>query len=433
MKLRLGKERVIVQGMPPEENWWGKYQFPVPYKLSDKIVVSVHTEDDDIYNQGVTRRWFESRDKGQTWNEISPDSAPECGLTLPSGDRLYFPFLSGQSLQNYKETPIELLTPDYDFSKRAEEGTLPIQDGITYFTCGSQIKAYRADRLPESLDQRNWTAYRIPQGAVKAVKESVAVDWKCLTRVVIHHKPGDSGILKPINPRGNLKIGPDGAIWISDFSGEGHINPVNGQFSPYYSAELFRSQDNGHRFEHRGHLEYEADGKYYPYQSGGFSDSDFAFMPDGSIVWFLRSTWAAYTGIEWGPMYMARSEDKGYTWSKPVRFSEMGVLPRLCTLGCGVTLLCYARPGIYVRVCENDSGTKWSKPLVVMKPENRSGLANSVIKTPTWHQWDGQCGNPEIIAIDDTSALLVYGDFYYPDKHGVKRKSILCRTINVEA
>lgn len=431
MKLQLGEERVIVQGMPPEENWWGKYQFPIPYRLRDRIVVSVHTEDDDIYNQGVTRRWFESRDKGKSWNEISPEAAPECGLLLPNGDRLYFPFLSGQPLEGYKETPMGRLTPDYDFSLRAEEGTLPIQDGITYFTCGAQIKAYKADRLPESLDKRDWVAYRIPNGQTNAIRENVSVGWKCLTRVVIHHKIGDPGILKPINPRGTPKLGPDGAIWISDFSGEGHINPENGQYSPYYSAELFRSDDGGRHFEHRGHIEYAADGREYPYQSGGYSDSDFAFMPDGSIVWFMRSTWAAYTGIEWGPMYMTRSSDNGFTWSKPVRFSDVGVLPRLCTLGCGVTLLCYARPGIYVSACENDSGTKWSDPLVVLPPQDRSRLANAPIKTPTWHQWDGQCGNPEIIPIDDVSALLVYGDFYYPDAQGVKRKSILCRTITV--
>ena len=28
MKLRLGKERVIVQGIRPEEKLWGPYQFP---------------------------------------------------------------------------------------------------------------------------------------------------------------------------------------------------------------------------------------------------------------------------------------------------------------------------------------------------------------------------------------------------------------------
>ena len=91
-------------------------------------------------------------------------------------------------------------------------------------------------------------------------------------------------------------------------------------------------------------MEYEADGKTYPYLSGGFSDSDIEFMRDGSIVWFMRSNWYAHTGEEWSPMYYARSTDNGKTWTKPEKFSELGTLPRLCRLKNGITLVCYARP-----------------------------------------------------------------------------------------
>lgn len=431
MKIKLDKERVIVRGMRPEERPWGPYQFPRPYNLGDRIVVSVHVEEDDIYNPGKTARWFESRDEGETWTEIDASVAPQCGLLLPNGDRFYFPTLSGIELKDYKIASIDSYTPDYDFHRRAEEKTLPVQDGMTFFHYGAIIKAYDADRLPESISRKEWIADRIPAGQSTPIREKVAVDWPHLTRVVIFHTPESVGILKPIQPRGNLKLGPDGAIWVSAFSGEGHISD-NGQYSPYYCAELFRSQDNGKSFTRQGHIEYPADGNEFPYQSGGFSDSDFEFMPDGSIVWFLRSTWAAYTGREWDPMYMTRSTDNGKTWSKPKKFSEMGVLPRLCTLPCGATLLCYARPGLFVSVCENDSGTQWSKPITVIEPKDRSNLANIKADYSNWHEWDGQCGNPEIIPLGYNTALLFYGDFYYPDEKGVKRKTILCRKITVE-
>ena len=45
--------------------------------------------------------------------------------------------------------------------------------------------------------------------------------------------------------------------------------------------------------------------------------------------------------------------------------------------------------------------------------------------------YDGAGGNPEIIPLDADTALLVYSDFYVPDSKGIKRKSILCRTITV--
>ena len=179
-------------------------------------------------------------------------------------------------------------------------------------------------------------------------------------------------------------------------------------------------------------MEYEADGREYPYQSGGFSDSDFEFMPDGSMVWFFRTAWYASTGFEWAPMYMARSTDGGFSWTRPSRFAFTGILPRLCTLGCGVTLLCYARPGIFVQACADGRGVEWSEPLEVMTPGDRSGLHNLRIERPSFHEWDGACNNPEILPLDERTALLFYSDFYYPDEAGVRRKTILCREIRVE-
>jgi hypothetical protein len=431
MRITLGVECVIVRGIRPEEQMWGAYQFPRPYNLGDRLVVGVHVANDNIESFGITNRWFESRDKGVTWKEIDPSVATECGLLLQNGDRLYFPMESGLSLDNYKMTPQKYYTPDYDFTKKSKEGTLPIPDGVTFWE-GTTIRAYNADRLPDSLSEKVWLAMRTLPGQKEPLKEYVKVDWPYLTRVVHTTISNNRSVLKPIFPRGNLKIGPDGAIWVSVFSGEGHINPENGQYSPYYSAELFRSEDFGHSFHRRAHMEYEANGHEYPYLSGGFSDSDFEFMNDGSIVWFFRSNWFANTGEEWSPMYMSRSTDMGHTWLKPVRFAELGTLPRLCKLECGVTLLCYARPGTFVQVSLNDSGTKWSEPLVVMTPEDRSGLANKKIDKPSFHEWVGSCNNPELVPIDKNSALIFYSDFYYPDENGIKRKTILCRKITVE-
>ncbi len=429
--MSLGEERVIVQGMRPEEHLWGPYQFPRPYNLGDRLLVAVHVENDDIESYGAENRWFESRDKGCTWKEVPPIVEAECGLLLSNGERLYFPPQSGIDVSSYKMTPIEYYTPDYDFSARSAPGTLPVPDGITYWMWNTEIRAYDADRLPDPLCRRDWVALRTPADGSTAVADTVSVDWPKLTRVV--HSHDGKHIMKGVFPRGNLKTGPDGAIWVSAFSGEGHINPENGRYSPYYSAELFRSDDMGRTFHQRGHMEYPADGNYYPYLSGGFSDSDFEWMPDGSMVWFFRSNWFASTGEEWSPMYMSRSTDMGGTWSRPVRFSRLGTLPRLCRLNCGTTLLCYARPGTFVQASLDDSGTSWSEPLEVMTAGDRSSLGNVTVSgNPTFHQWVGSCNNPELIAVDDTTALIFYTDFYYPDSSGIKRKTVLCREIKVK-
>ena len=131
-------------------------------------------------------------------------------------------------------------------------------------------------------------------------------------------------------------------------------------------------------------------------------------------------------------MYWSRSTDGGKTWTKPEIFAQTGILPRLCQLDCGVTLLCYARPGIFVHACPTDDPRTWTEPLTVMTPDDRSGLANIKIEKPSFHDWDGACNNPELLPLGENRALLFYSDFYYPDESGVKRKTILCREIRVE-
>ena len=427
----LGEETVIVQGMTAEENLWGPYQFPRPYNLGDRLVVAVHVAPDDISSFGEANRWFESYDKGRTWRETDPSVASECGLLLPDGDRIYFPMENGISLDAYEFEDQQYNTPDYDYSEKAAPGKMPLPDGMSFQMWGIQVNAYRTERLPEELDRSEWLMLRTPAGGTEAVREYAKVDWPYLTRVV-HIQDGHK-VLKPIFPRGNPKLGPDGAVWIACFSGEGHINPENGLYSPYYSAEIFRSEDGGRTFSQRSHLEYPADGKMYPYSSGGFSDSDFEFFPDGSMVWFLRSNWYGNTGKEWHPMYMTRSEDMGKTWSAPVEFAPCGTLPRLCRLDCGATLLCYARPGTFISVSTDKGGRHWSKPVEVMTAGDRSGLSNNPPEKPSFSQWAGSCNNPEMIAIDDSTALLFYSDFYYPDSTGVKRKTVLCRRVTVRS
>lgn len=433
MRLTMGEERVVCRGMRYEENPWGAYQFPHPYKVGDKFVVSVHNSHDDIKHfTEDALLWYESSDDGVTWTKTDSSVIKnDIGLLLENGDRIFFPVKGGIDVSDY-EIPIpEMKTPGTDMKAKAEEGTFPIQDGITWNLIGTFIRGYLADRLPDSLSAKEWDVVRIPAGETEPVYEKALLDWPYLTRVLYYCEGHMEPTLRPLFPHGRPRIGPDGAIWVSTYSGDCHIDPSTEQFSPYYSAQIFRSEDNGKTFKLWSNMEYEADGKKYPYLNGGFSDSDFEFMPDGSIVWFLRSAWFGYTGNEVDPMYVVRSEDNGKTWTKPEVFANMGIYPRLCKLNCGTTLLVYARPGVFVTASEDESGTKWCEPLEVMTPGDRSHLHNLKIEKPRFHDWDGACNNPTLIALDDNSALLFYSDFYYPDEFGVKRKTILCRKITV--
>ena len=85
MEIKIGDEKVVVRGIRPEEGMWGPYQFPMPYKVRDKIAVSVHVGEDSIKTYGDGRLWFVSEDKGETWQETTPDIIADCGLKLPNG------------------------------------------------------------------------------------------------------------------------------------------------------------------------------------------------------------------------------------------------------------------------------------------------------------------------------------------------------------
>lgn len=396
-------------------------------------MVSVHVSDDEITTYADPNRWFESRDKGKTWREVDASVADSVGVLLPCGDRISIPVQNSRLLEGWKFTGFEYKTPDYDFSVPAEEGVFPVPDGARADIFGDNVVyTYRSERLAPSLRGAFWQLKRIsPEGTIS--EETVPVDWPGLCRVVHAKMEFKDPVLKAIFPRGDLKVGPDGAVWVTAFSGEGHVDPSNGCYSPYYSAELFRSEDDGRHFSQRAHLEYPADGTpEYPYKSGGFSDSDIAFMPDGSILWFMRSNWHKTTGDEWSPMYWTRSVDGGRTWCKPEIFAPCGTLPRLVSLESGVSLLVYGRPGIFLQATADKAGRKWSAPLEVLSAGDRSSLANVVKIPPAFHDYDGAGGNPGIIATGPDTALLIYSDFYVPDEHGVKRKSILCREIRVK-
>ena len=73
---------LLSEAFVPEEQLWGAYQFPRPYNLGDRLVVAVHVTDDDIKSFGNPNRWFESRDQGETWNEIDASVSTQCGLLL---------------------------------------------------------------------------------------------------------------------------------------------------------------------------------------------------------------------------------------------------------------------------------------------------------------------------------------------------------------
>jgi len=185
------------------------------------------------------------------------------------------------------------------------------------------------------------------------------------------------------------------------------------EYCAHSAAYVFRSTDCGYTWDFLSQVRIDADTFSDKANFEGFTEPKMKQMPDGSLVMLLR------TGSE-HPSYIVRSTDMGKTWTKPVKFDDLGVLPQLLTLPCGVTLASYGRPELRVRATTDPSGMDWDDPvtLPMSAPEGTKYMKTS-------------CFYTNMLQLDDNRVMLAYTDFNYPNKNGVPVHTVLTRIITV--
>ncbi len=399
IKLTLGEPYVIARG-PADERRWGYYQFPAIERFPDgRLHVSYSKQEDSPTSYGEPRVHLVSNDNGNTWEEaadpdnmgraISINPARWPCLTLPNGDMLRV-----------------LLTR----SRKVEDLNLPKPFGIWgehIFKTGKPV--YRVGDLPEELrDGRHIARLNADNGEWKEEVPGIQMDGEV--------RWAGSGVFTFPTFRG-MRLAPDGSIWAKDHS---CMHLVDGKIPRHTSVLLFRSTDNGHSFNLHGEIRYRSSDKLDPQWNNrlGFTEPDIGFAPDGSIICFMR-TEGGLDRLESAPMYWARSSDNGKTWSEPAIFDKFGVSPEICRLDCGVMLLSYGRPGLYIRAAADSAYAEWSDKTTVVEPGG--------FKIDKWNT----CAYPFMVALDENSAMICYSHFNYPDEKGIKRKTILVRKVTV--
>ena len=349
-----------------------------------------------------------SADEGRTWRVGPPQVGHEAedGLLLPNGDRL-------QPVQRP--------------ARRAEEFDLP--QSVCDYVCSFQFprSLYRAKDLPAELNE--WRFRRLPAGGSAWIEEVATMRIPDQLACVIDEiargaTPGVGGI-KQVR-KGEL---PTPFLWGKDTGGAGWI-ALGGDLRSALAGgktglcpALLRSLDQGHTWDFLGEISYAGDAKADPQadKREGFTEPDYNFRPDGSVICLMRTS----DGNGHGPLYLTRSVDGARTWSRPVPFDRAfdgGKMPQLLTLDNGVTLASYGQSGgpgyIAVRATTDPAGLDWQAPVPARFSPPAPGGWNS-------------CGHSEMVALDDRTALLVYSDFNYPDANGVPRKSILVRRVQI--
>ncbi len=386
---------------------WGRWQFPCLRRLRDgRLHVSFSVEPDSAWSYGQPMGHACSDDEGRTWR-VAPRQVgheAEDGLLLPNGDRL-------QPVQRP--------------ARRAEEFELP--KSVCDYVCsyGYPRSLYRPEDLPAELNQ--WRFRRLPAGQSVWVEETAEMriphDLRTVMQEAAHGATPGAGGIEQVRQGalptpflwGRIRVAPDESLWAITYAWRLQAG------SPRYAPLFLRSIDQGHTWDLLGEVPYAGDPDVDPLADtrDGFTEPDYSFRPDGSVICLMRTS----DGKGHGPLYLTRSVDGARTWSKPVAFDRTfdgGKLPQLLTLDNGVTLASYGQSGgpgyVAVRATTDPAGLHWQPPV------------HAALSPPLPGAWNS-CGHTEMVALGHERALLVYSDFNYRDAEGRPRKTILVRKI----
>jgi hypothetical protein len=141
-----------------------------------------------------------------------------------------------------------------------------------------------------------------------------------------------------------------------------------------------------------------------------------AYAPNGDLLCTLRSTSSETKDC---PLYLARSGDDGHTWSVPEQIAEVGVFPNILTLGCGVTVISFGRPGLWLMFSKDGAGRQWGWRQTLVEPDPLNNCAAT-------------CGYSSMEALDASRFLVAYTIFRYPDGAGILCKAVVVREVCIE-
>jgi hypothetical protein len=395
--LLLGQPTVVSRG-PEGLTRWGPWQFPAIERLADgRLHVSYHVQADSAKAYGLTKGHAVSADGGQTWQDVA-DAPASGGMLLANGDRLRAVALRSR--------------PVADLSLPAPFARVQGSYGTTYHI-------FRLEDLPEEL-RDGWHFSRLAAGQTEWQEERAVVAMPGEVRYVAvepapggasaSDRPGITGGVFTFPWARRLRLAPDGSLWIMNYG----FRAPGGRLLDRWSCALLRSTDNGHTWSLQSEITYHGDSTTDPGWDrwDGFTEPNVAFLPDGSLLCFLRTT----DGHGTGPMYWCHSHDNGKTWDAPRVFDDRGVWPAVLALKNGATLVSYGRPGLFVRATLDPAAETWSDRVAIKEP--------SPYQAST-------CSYSDMIAVDEQTALIAYSDFQYPDQQALPRKTILVRTVSV--
>ena len=390
--IRVSEPTVLVQGRP-EDRIWGHYQFPGLHRNTDGSICAswCYNRDDigyasDENPDGATHST--SYDNGKTW--VLGGKQEGCSAKVPMHNGKYF--MGFTSKGAYKTDYLDKYTPAF------------AADGFRMFF---------AEEIAETVDTVV-TATECDPATGKTETFECKINWPYMP---LTQHPGKMvyPVTMAFSLSGRSVLSLDGDLYYPMYcrgfnSFAASREEAADEFSRYAGVYFFKSTDNGRTWDLLA--QFRVDNTVEGYAEG-FDEPEMDVMADGSFVMLMR------TGSD-NPSYYVRSTDKGVTWTKPMKFDTIGVVPQIQALPCGVTIATYGRPEMRIRATADRSGLQWADPVTV-----------PMSAAPGSGPFQTSCFYTDTLAVDDNTALFIYTDFMYPNENGVPVKTVLVRTVTV--
>lgn len=413
MKKIIVEKPVIVTQSTTEPILWGGYQDPkILCDENGDLYVRFNSRRDCPETMGIEDQnpVYCSHDQGKTWEKSDHLGWIMAHKTLPNGDRLI--------LREPKIISDPENVPDYPENRERTDiyTKTSVPFGLTY----------KVDELEPVFGEKvakEFKAERIKAGETTAVEETCRIDWK---NMPVHY---NRNYIWRITPTCNYKVDADNVMWMPVFGGsvadDGTMN------SKRLCTHLLRSDDLGHNWKYVSTVVYKEE-----YQVAGaseyvegFDETTLEILDDGSIIMVMRSgsLYPDFSGNHVEPypipkIYIAKSTDKGKTWSTVKPLYDFGIRPESVKLGSGTIIVISGRPGVYVMATHDKNAEKWEEPVfVVTVPEDKV--------YDDYYEYT--CSNSDICAYDENTAFIAYSDFQQKTPENQRAKSIMVSKIRV--
>jgi len=372
---------------------WGRHQFAFISEYPDgRILLRHHAAADSVTAYGTPTPTYISSDKGKTWKSFTVDGLPSSGMTYPlfDGQFICLPMATPFNLAKAKLALPKPVGSAYSYLVflfyRLDECPLPVQRYFEHMEC--------ARWRPES---KQWK------------KDTILYDKKNALIWTLEKGKGSKLVPRTAFERPPLRVGRE--LLYADY--RTNYLTDDGSAPKQWGVTCMFSQDNGRSWKRRSTIALD------PLGRDAQTEPMLAENVNGELVCVIRRAEQKQKS-----MMITFSKDRGKTWEKPVALNNLGgfgVMPCLVRLECGVMVLSYGRPGIWLSFSPDGTGREWTKPVCMLEGKKR--------ERPGPRPTDGYT---TLLPIGSNQLLMSYSYFDHKDAQGKQRKAVLVRKLTIE-